>query len=454
MNKGTILVVDDDKTMLRTLLLLLKHEFEQVLTISNPNRIPEMLRKESCDVILLDMNFLAGNQTGNEGIFWLREILNIDPEAIVILITAYGDVNLAVEAMKEGATDFIMKPWENEKLISTIKTGIKLRHSNWQIKFLENQKRLFNEDIDRQFKLVGGKSKAMLNVLKVISKVADTDANILIMGENGTGKEVIAREIHRRSSRRNQVFISVDLGSLSESLFESELFGHMKGAFTGAISNRAGRFESARGGTLFLDEIGNLPLSLQSKLLSTIENKKIIPLGSDKEIGIDVRLIFATNLPLYELVQGGLFREDLLYRINTVQIDLPPLRERNEDILILAEYFLDKYSRKYFKPDLRFQLNVWKKFKSYNWPGNVRELEHTIEKAVILSENNILKLSDFQLTSLTKKSDMKEPGTIEEIEKYYIKRALVKHSGNLTRVARELNISRPAVYRKIKKYGL
>lgn len=454
MNKGNILIVDDDKSMLRTLQLLLKHEFERVITISNPNRIPEMMSKETCDVILLDMNFSAGKQTGNEGIFWLGEILKIDPEAIVVMITAFGDIKLAVKAIKEGATDFILKPWDNDKLITTIKTGIKLRHSNQRINLLENQRKLINDDLDRHFKLIEGKSGAMLNILKIISKVANTDANILIMGENGTGKEVIAREIHRRSSRRNQIFVSVDLGSLSENLFESELFGHIKGAFTGAVSNRPGLFESARDGTLFLDEIGNLPLSLQAKLLTAIEHRKIIPLGSDREIGINVRLIIATNLPLYDLVQEGLFRRDLLYRINTVQIDIPPLRERCEDIQILAEYFLQKYSRKYFNPNLKFHMNVLKKLKSYDWPGNVRELEHLVEKAVILADDDILQADDFQLISHSQSHELNALRTLDEIENYYIKRAYEKHRGNLAEVARELNISRPTVYRKIKKYGL
>jgi len=451
--RGKILIVDDDKSLLRTLQLLLKDEFNRVDTVSNPNRIPEEISSGKYDVVLLDMNFSAGIQTGNEGIYWMNEILNMDPTMVVILITAYGDVKLAVRAMKEGATDFIVKPWENEKLIATLNTGVKLRHSNRKISQLENQQKVVHSDLNRMFQFIPGDSPQMQEVMNIIKKVASTDANVLLLGENGTGKEVIAREIHLQSDRKDQIFLSVDLGSLSENLFESELFGHVKGAFTGADSDRIGRFESAMGGTLFLDEIGNLPLSLQGKLLTAIQRKKIVPLGSTMERQIDMRLICATNRPIYQMVNESLFREDLLYRINTVQIDVPSLREREEDAIHLAEYFLLKYSKKYRKQDLKLTRGAIQKLLTYSWPGNVRELEHTLEKAVILSDKNMLTEDDFIFSPRHEKKE-KELASIEDIERYYILKALQKHRGKLTEVAKELNLSRQTIYRKLKKYGL
>jgi len=452
-SRGNILIVDDDKSLLRTLQLLLKDEFNRVDTVSNPNRIPQEVSSGNHDVVLLDMNFSAGVQTGNEGIYWMNEILKMDPTIVVILITAYGDVQLAVRAMKEGATDFIVKPWENEKLIATLKTGVKLRQSSRKIFQLESQRNIVHTDLNRMFQFVPGDSPEMQKVMDIIKKVAATDANVLLLGENGTGKEVIAREIHMQSNRKDQVFMSVDLGSLSETLFESELFGHVKGAFTGADSDRTGRFESAMGGTLFLDEIGNLPLSLQGKLLTAIQRKKIIPLGSTVERLIDMRLICATNRPIYDMVNENLFREDLLYRINTVQIDVPSLRDRGEDIIRLAEYFLLKYARKYRKQDLKMNRGAIQKFLSYSWPGNVRELEHSIEKAVILTDKKILTEDDFIFSPRHEKKE-KELASIEDIERYYILKALQKHRGKLTEVAKELNLSRQTIYRKLKKYGL
>ena len=450
---GNILIVDDDKSLLRTLQLLLKDEFNRVSTVSNPNRIPDELSNSNYDVVLLDMNFSAGVQTGNEGIYWMNEIISLDPTIVVILITAYGDVKLAVRAMKEGATDFIVKPWENEKLIATLRTGVKLRQSNRKISQLENKQSVIHKDLNRMFQFIPGDSPKMLEAIKIINKVASTDANVLLLGENGTGKEVIAREIHIRSERKEEIFMSVDLGSLSESLFESELFGHVKGAFTGADNNRTGRFESAVGGTLFLDEIGNLPLSLQVKLLTAIQRKKIIPLGSTVERHIDMRLICATNRPIYEMVNENLFREDLLYRINTVQIDVPPLRDRGEDVVRLAEHFLLKFSKKYRKQDIKLTRGAIRKFLSYSWPGNVRELEHTLEKAVILSEKKILTEENFDFSPRYEKKE-EELTSIEDIEKHYILKALEKHKGKLTEVANELNLSRQTIYRKLKKYGL
>ena len=450
---GNILLVDDDKSLLRTLQIILKDEFSLVNAVSNPNCILEELSNGNYDVVLLDMNFSAGIQTGNEGIFWMNEIISFDPTIVVILMTAYGDVKLAVRAMKDGATDFIVKPWENEKLIATLQTGVKLRQSNRKISQLEKKQSVIHNDLNRMFQFIPGDSLAMLEVIKIINKVASTDANVLLLGENGTGKEVIAREIHLRSERKDEIFMPVDLGSLSESLFESELFGHVKGSFTGADYDRTGRFESAMGGTLFLDEIGNLPLSMQVKLLTAIQRKKITPLGSTEERDIDMRLICATNRPIYEMVEENLFREDLLYRINTVQIDVPPLRERGQDVIYLAEHFLFKFSRKYRKPDLKLTRGAIRKFLSYSWPGNVRELEHTLEKAVILSEKKILTEEDFDFYPRYEKKE-EELKSIEDIEKHYILKALEKHRGKLTEVANELNLSRQTIYRKLKKYGL
>jgi len=450
---GNILLVDDDKSLLRTLQILLKDEFNRVNTASNPNRIPDELSNGNYDVVLLDMNFSAGVQTGNEGIYWMNEIISFDPTIVVILITAYGDIKLAVKAMKDGATDFIVKPWKNEELIATLRMGVKLRQSNRKISQLENKQSVIHNDLNRMFQFIPGDSPKMLEAMKIIKKVASTDANVLLLGENGTGKEVIAREIHLQSERKDEVFMSVDLGSLSEGLFESELFGHVKGAFTGADSDRTGRFEAAMGGTLFLDEIGNLPLSLQVKLLTAIQRKKIVLLGSTVERHIDLRLICATNRPIYEMVNENLFREDLLYRINTVQIDVPPLRDRGEDVVRLAEHFLLKFSKKYRKPDLKLTRGVIRKFLSYSWPGNVRELEHTLEKAVILSDEKILIEEDFDFSPRYEKKE-EELKSIEDIERHYILKALEKHRGKLTEVANELNLSRQTIYRKLKKYGL
>lgn len=450
---GRILIVDDDISMRRTLRLLLKDEFDLVKTLANPRLIPDEIRKEVYDVILLDMNFSAGEQSGKEGLFWMKEILRIDPSLIVIMITAYGEINLAVKAIKQGATDFIVKPWENEKLAATLRNGVKLCQSNRKISRLEHQQLVTKNDNDRRYQFVAGNSVQIQEVMKIINKVAGTDANVLLLGENGTGKELLAREIHNRSKRQNNIFISIDLGSLSESLFESELFGHVKGAFTGAESDKAGRFESASGGTLFLDEIGNLPVYLQGKLLTAIQQRKVTPLGSVDEREIDIRLICATNRPIYEMVNENLFREDLLYRINTVQIELPSLRVRGDDIIQLAEHFLHKYARKYNKLQARFTSGAIRKLSQYSWPGNVRELEHAVEKAVILSEGNILDEDDFLLHP--KPSSPEESlTTMEDIEKYYLLKSLEKNRGILTKVAEEMNLSRQTIYRKIKKYGL
>ncbi len=451
--RGRILIVDDDVSILRTLKLLLKDDFDLVQTIFNPKFIPGEIKKQKYDVVLLDMNYSIGKQSGDEGLFWMKEIFKIDPSQVVIMITAYAEINLAVKAIKLGATDFVVKPWENAKLTATIRTGVKLSQSNRKISRLEDQHLMIHEDNRRQYQFIPGSSPGMLEVMNIINKVSDTDANVLLLGDNGTGKELIARDIHNRSGRRNKIFLSVDLGSLSENLFESELFGHVKGAFTGADADKPGRFKIAGGGTLFLDEIGNLPLSLQGKLLTAIQQRKITPLGSAEEREIDIRLICATNRPIHEMVIENLFREDLLYRINTVQIKIPPLRERGDDIVHLAEHFLLKYSGKYNKPHSRFTTGAMQKLSRYSWPGNIRELEHAIEKAVILSEENILDEDDFVFNP---KPGFEEDSltSIEDIEKYYIIKSLEKNRGKLTKVAEDLNLSRQTIYRKIKKYGL
>jgi DNA-binding NtrC family response regulator len=449
---GKILIVDDDKIILRSLKILLEDEFTEIKTISNPNLILSEYQKENFDVVLLDMNFSAGLNTGNEGIFWLNEILKIDEHSIVILITAYGDVDLVVKAMKEGATDFIIKPWSNEKLVSTLKAALKIRKSQTKIKKLSKEKESLSAEINKAKEKIIASSKAMLDVFSLIDKVASTDVNIIILGENGTGKELIAQEIHRKSKRSLKPIISVDMGSISNSLFESEIFGHKKGSFTDAKEDRIGRFEIANEGTLFLDEIGNIPLSLQTKLLTTLQKREITSVGDNKPKPINVRLITATNKNLEELINQGLFREDLYYRINTVKIELPPLRERNGDIVLIADYYLKIFAAKYEKHNLKFSANAIKTLNNYQWPGNIRELKHTIEKAVILCENNTLQPNDFMLKQESKRTDW--PLKFEEIEKQAIKRALTNNFGKIIDAASELGLTRQTLHNKIKKYNL
>ena len=449
-----ILVVDDDKQVLKTLEFLLETEFNHVTTISNPNLLPTELRTNNYDVVLLDMNFTKGQNTGNEGFYWLDRILKTDSDAIVILITAYGDVELAVKAIQEGATDFILKPFDNDKLLATINTAISLKQSKNQVKKLKQTQQLIIEDAEKQHLLIKGTSSAMEKVYSSIKKVAKTDANILITGENGTGKEVIAHEIHRLSQHSNEAFIHVDLGAISDNLFESELFGHTKGSFTDAKTDRTGRFEIANDGTLFLDEIGNIPLPLQAKLLAAIQNKEVIPIGSNTPVQFNARLICATNKSIEEMIQNNLFREDLYYRINTIIIELPPLRDREEDKILLANHFLTHFSKKYNKPGLKFDKNAYEQLQNYNWPGNVRELQHTVEKAVIMCESNIITPNDLLLKSKQLVTENNEALKLEEIEKNAIIRALESNKGVLTYAAKELDIARQTMYNKMKKYGL
>jgi DNA-binding NtrC family response regulator len=453
MRKSEILIVDDNRSVLTALEMLLQPEFDKIITIGNPNGILSALQKNNIDVVLLDMNFKAGVNSGNEGLYWLRRILKFDPLISVVMITGYGDVELAVKAVKEGAFDFILKPWDNNKLISTLLASFKLRKSKMETAGLIKTTNILKQTINSGTHTIIGQSAPMKKVMNLVKKVAPTDANILITGENGTGKELVAREIHQYSKRKNEIMISVDMGSVSETLFESELFGHVKGAFTDAKEERTGKFEAADKGTLFLDEIGNLSLSLQAKILAVLQNRTVTKLGSNKPIPVDIRLISATNKNLKEMVSDGLFRQDLFYRINTITIELPPLRERENDIILLAEYFLDKYRKKYEKFELKINQKGMKKLLKHHWPGNVRELQHCIEKAVILADNNILSENSFSFDGSTNKNNLPFR-TIEEMEKEMIVNSLKNNENNMSKAAKSLGITRQTLYNKIKKYDI
>jgi DNA-binding NtrC family response regulator len=453
--EGNLLIVDDNKSVLDSLRLFLKHRFGKVITLESPKQIINTIKKEDIDLVLLDMNFTAGDASGKEGLYYLSAILDLDPAISVVFITAYGGIELAVEAIHKGAIDFILKPWDNQKLLSTLQAALRLRQSKLNVKQLNQQKQALSGDIDRQFELVRGTSPAMAKVYETVEKVAKTLVNVLITGENGTGKELIAREIHRQSGRAGQIFLSVDLSSLSGSLFESELFGHTKGSFTDAKTDRTGKFLAADKGTLFLDEIGNLPTGLQSKLLTSIQNREIIPVGSNTGMPVDVRIICATNKDLQELLRQQQFREDLYYRINTIIIDVPPLREREGDIMILAGHFLKKFSDKYGKPGLSFSEPAVVAINNHPWPGNVRELKHSVEKAVILSDTPAIQPQDLLVREPeVSVLDVNKPMSLEEYETEIIREVLKKYSGNISHTARELNIGRQTLYRKIQKYGL
>ncbi|WP_298477410.1 sigma-54 dependent transcriptional regulator [uncultured Maribacter sp.] len=453
MINGKILVIDDNKSVLSALEILLQSEYNSVDTIFNPNQISSYPNIKEVDIVLLDMNFSAGINSGNEGLYWLKEIIKKSPNTSVIMMTAYGDVELAVQALKEGASDFILKPWNNDKLLVTVKSAYELRKSKKEIHQLKEKESRLTQHINQDKKYIIGNSKALNSVLSLTHKVAKTDVNVLITGENGTGKELIARELHRMSPRKNKVFIGVDMGAISENLFESELFGHTKGSFTDAKEDRAGKFEAAQGGTLFLDEIGNLSLQTQAKLLSAIQQKTIVRVGSNKPIEVDIRLICATNCNLEQMVADGLFREDLLYRINTICIEVPPLRDRDNDVLVLADFFLKKFGNKYAKNGLKINADAEEKLKKYYWPGNIRELQHTIERSVILCEGTILKSTDFLLNTSSSPSLKSNTFTLEEMELQLIDSALEKHNGNYSAAANQLGISRQTLYNKIKKKG-
>ncbi|MBK6285050.1 MAG: sigma-54-dependent Fis family transcriptional regulator [Draconibacterium sp.] len=453
MNKGKLLIVDDNKSILSALEILLTDDFAEVKTIANPNQLPTLIETGNFDLVLLDMNFSAGVNTGNEGIYWLSRIQELRPDMETVLFTAYGDVELAVKALKNGAADFVLKPWDNEKLRATLLSVFKLQQSKKEIKQLKQKESALKSEINRDKHFIIAQSPQMLEILNLVRKVAKTDANVLITGDNGTGKELIARELHRHSKRADEIMVSVDMGAISETLFESELFGHKKGAFTDARENRTGKIENASGGTLFLDEIGNLPLHLQPKLLSVLQNRTVTPIGSNQPLQIDIRLICATNRNILQMVDEGTFREDLLYRINTIQIEIPPLRERKKDIIAIADYFLKIYCNKYRKNCLKINESGIQKLTEYQWPGNVRELQHAIEKAAILSDKNELGADDFFFSQTTNGSSTFE-GTIEEMERKMISKVLQKSSSNLSATAQQLGITRQTLYNKMKKYNL
>ncbi|MGN6604086.1 MAG: sigma-54-dependent transcriptional regulator [Ginsengibacter sp.] len=446
---ATILIIDDDTDVLTAVKLLLKPEVKEVITEKNPENIRSLLLKYPVDLILLDMNFNSSINTGNEGLFWLKKIREFGSNADVIMITAYGDIDLAVRSLKESASDFMVKPWHNEKLIDCIKKTLKAKGKPAAERASSDSSVIGKELL--------GESEAMKDIFFKIEKIAPTDANILVLGENGTGKDLIAKAIHQNSLRAKKPFIKVDVGALTESLFESELFGHKKGSFTGATEDREGRFEAANGGTLFLDEIGNITLQQQSKLLSVLQNRQVTRLGSNIPVSIDIRLICATNLPLSELANENRFRKDLIYRINTVEIMVPPLRRRGDDVILLAKHFADVYAKKYLKPQLEFDQKAIEKLKQYHFPGNVRELQYTMERAVIMSEGESLSADDLifsPIESVPEKQEEPADLNLSAVEKNTILRVIEKHNGNISKAARELGLTRTALYRRLSKYDI
>lgn len=457
---ANVLVIDDDSDLLIAARILLKKQFKSVTTETDPNKIPLLMSRKQFDVVLLDMNYTLDAASGHEGLLWLDKIKQLSPNTIVIMMTAYGDTELAIKAMKQGATDFVLKPWQNQKLIATLMSATQLAQSNQEVSKLKSKQHLIEQQQDELYHDFIGNSPAMIKVFSAISKAAATDANVLILGESGTGKELVARALHRQSKRAEQSFISVDMGTISDNLFESELFGHKKGAFTDARQDRMGRFEAADNGSLFLDEIGNLPLALQGKLLTAIQQKSITPVGSNQSSIVNIRLICATNADLIESVEDKSFRQDLLYRINTIEIHLPPLRERGEDILILAQHYLGFFQKKYHKHDLEFSEQICALFSQYHWPGNVRELQHAIERAVIMSESSILTAEDFPVCQPVRTINS-ELGTfeldtfdLEQIEQNAIEKALIHFKSNVSHAAKALGLTRTSLYRRMEKYGL
>ena len=449
-----VLVVDDDPGVLHTARIVLKQSFGQVEVESDPKQLPYLISNRNFDAVLLDMNYSAGSTSGKEGLDWLKKILELDPATSVVMITAYAQISLAVEAMKFGAVDFVVKPWENDKLLATVNTACQLSRSKKEIEDLRENKRRMDQLLTLEEKPLIGESKPMQAMKSMIRKVAGTEADILLFGENGTGKEIVAQTIHMNSGRRKAPFVKVDLGAIPENLFESELFGHARGAFTDAKEDRIGRFEVARGGTLFLDEIGNLSPAQQAKLLTVLQNREVIPLGTNTPRPIDIRLVCATNAPIQQMVKEGRFREDLLYRINTVEVQVPSLRERADDISLLLSYFIDQFSKKYRKRFSDPGEETLRKLLEYPWPGNVRELEHSVERAVILAEGDQLGFYDFQLNEEIERPRDSGNINLEDLEKQAIRAAIDKHKGNLSNAAKELGLGRTTLYRKLKKYGL
>lgn len=449
LKKATILIVDDDPDVLTAVKLLLKTEAQEVITEKNPENLNWLLQRNEVDLVLLDMNFNSAINTGNEGLYWLRKVKDWKPNVAVIMITAYGDIDLAVRSLKEGANDFIVKPWHNEKLIATIKELLDKKEG---VKTTKTTVKSTAGDTS-----ILGESEVMQDIFYKVNKIAPTDANILLLGENGTGKDLMAKAIHERSLRADKPFIKVDVGALTDTLFESELFGHKKGAFTDAREDRTGRFEDAQGGTLFLDEIGNITLQQQAKLLTVLQNRQVTRLGTNKAVDIDIRLICATNVPMHELANENRFRKDLIYRINTVEINMPPLRRRSEDIVILARHFAKLYAGKYLKPAMDFDAAALQKLRSYNYPGNVRELQYTIERAVIMADDHVLKPDDliFSILETATDSPVSDDNIqLSTLEKNAILRVIEKHNGNITRAAKELGLTRTALYRRLSKYDI
>ena len=444
--KGKLLIVDDNTNILSAVKMLTENYFEKVITLDSPKSLISTIQTESPDVILLDMNFHAGINTGNEGIFWLNEVNNKFPKIKVVLFTAYADIDLAVRAMKDGAFDFIVKPWNNEKLIDTLQNAYNEGRGK--------KKPSKHNDTANESPMFWGNSPEMLRIKNIVERVSATDANIMITGENGTGKEVLAREIHRLSSRCNNEMISLDMGAIPETLFESELFGHKKGAFTDAHSDRMGKMEAANNSTLFMDEIGNMPLHLQAKLLTALQNRNITRLGTNSPINIDIRLITATNRNLFEMAEKAEFRQDLLFRINTIHINIPPLRNRKEDIMPLAEMFLKRYSEKYKKDNVIISAAAEEKMLSHRWDGNIRELQHTIEKAVIMCDDNVINPEHLGLYQSVSSSSYDNGSTLEDVERRTIAEAINSNNGNLSLVAQKLGITRQTLYNKIKRYGI
>jgi two-component system response regulator HydG len=449
LKKARVLIVDDDPDVLTAVKLLLKTEAQEIITEKNPENLNWLLQRNEVDLVLLDMNFNSAINTGNEGLYWLRKIKEWKPAVCVIMITAYGDIDLAVRSLKEGANDFIVKPWHNEKLIDTIKDLLDKKEG---VKTVKTSAKNTAGDTS-----ILGDSDVMQDIFYKVNKIAPTDANILLLGENGTGKDLMAKAIHERSLRADKPFIKVDVGALTDTLFESELFGHKKGAYTDAREDRTGRFEDAQGGTLFLDEIGNISLQQQAKLLTVLQNRQVTRLGTNKAVDIDIRLICATNLPLSELANENRFRKDLIYRINTVEINMPPLRRRNEDIVILARHFAKLYASKYLKPSVDFDAAAVQKLKSYNYPGNVRELQYTIERAVIMADDHVLRPDDLIFSILETPGEVvvdDDNVPLSTLEKNAILRVIEKHNGNITRAAKELGLTRTALYRRLSKYDI
>lgn len=445
MEIGTILIVDDNKSVLASLELLLESEFSQILTASNPNQITSLLSGYAVDVVILDMNFSAGINNGNEGLYWLKHIKQLAPKLPVVMLTAYGDVELAVKALKNGATDFLLKPWDNRTLTKKIKEAYLSSKTPPETPVKERQSTP---------EMLVGHSPAMMQLIKVVTKVARTDANILITGENGTGKEMLAREIHRLSLRNDKTMMTIDMGAISESLFESELFGHERGAFTDAYESHPGKFEAANGSSLFMDEIGNLSLPLQAKLLTVLQSRNVTRIGSNKVIPVDIRLISATNKDIPEMVKQGLFREDLFYRINTIHLEIPPLRERGDDILLFIDAFLHKFAAKYKRQEMRMHEQTIEKLRSYHWPGNIRELQHMIEKAVILCDGNLIRPKDILVKQTWQPQANTVVTNLEEMERQAIETAIRKNNGNLTAAAEQLGVSRQTLYNKLKRFKL